>query len=66
MKLYDVPKNSRIGVEHLGLEMADTGEKIKELDFHHLDGIFSYCEYKGEPVKIAAYAEVEYLGPIQK
>jgi hypothetical protein len=50
MKLYDVPRNTRIKVEDL------------ELDFHHIDGMYSYCKTDdGEVVHLAAWTEVEIV-----
>ena len=39
IKLYKVPKNSRIRIE--GLEV--NGILTEELNFHHVDGMYSYC-----------------------
>ena len=50
MKLYEVPKYSRIKV-------GDT-----ELDFHHIDGMYSYCtDSEGRAHHIAAWADVEIV-----
>ena len=50
MKLYDVPRNTRIKV----------GDR--ELNFHRIDGAYSYCTTdKGEPVHLAAWTEVEIV-----
>lgn len=50
MKLYNVPRNTRIKVKDL------------ELMFHHIDGMYSYCTTdKGEPVHLAAWTEVEIV-----
>jgi hypothetical protein len=50
MKLYEVPKYSRIKV-------GDT-----ELDFHHIDGMYSYCtDSEGCAHHIAAWADVEIV-----
>lgn len=50
MKLYDVPRNTRIKVEDL------------ELMFHHIDGMYSYCKTEeGETVHLAAWTEVEIV-----
>ena len=39
VKLYEVPNNSRIRIE--GLEV--NGVLTEELNFHHVDGMYSYC-----------------------
>ena len=50
MKLYEVPRNTRIKVEDL------------ELNFHRIDGAYSYCTTdKGETVHLAAWTEVEIV-----
>jgi hypothetical protein len=50
MKLYDVPRNTRIKVQDL------------ELDFKHIDGMYSLCHDKdGNPVHLAAWTEVEIV-----
>ena len=54
MKLFEVPKYSRIKVGGM------------ELDFHHIDGMYSYCtDSEGNPQHIAAWADVEVLGPYE-
>lgn len=53
MKLYDVPRGTRIVVRD------EEGNALR-LTFHHLDGMFSYCEDDhGNVVHVAAAAEVE-------
>jgi hypothetical protein len=55
MKLFEVPKYSRIKVGGM------------ELDFHHIDGMYSYCtDSEGNPQHIAAWADVEVLGPYEQ
>lgn len=50
MKLYNVPRNSRIKV---------VGE---ELNFRSIDGMYSYCTRDdGEVVHLVAWAEVEII-----
>lgn len=64
MKLYDVPRNSKIRI------IADAKEppahrKFEEnevLDFKHVDGMYSLCFDKdGHPVHLCAWAEVEVV-----
>ncbi len=53
MKLYEVERNSKIVLKD------DEGNEIK-LNFHRLDGMYSYCtDQDGNPIHIAAWAEVE-------
>jgi hypothetical protein len=52
MKLYEVPRNSRIKV-------IDDGE---EYNFRSIDGMYSYCTNdKGDVVHIAAWTEVDII-----
>jgi len=41
--LYEVPRNTKINVEHLAWSNQKTNEPIKELLFHHMDGIVGIC-----------------------
>jgi hypothetical protein len=48
MKLYNVPRNTRV--------QLDSG---LELNFHHTDGMYSYCEDdEGNVYHLAAWTEV--------
>jgi hypothetical protein len=52
MKLYEVPNNSRISI--------DNG--VVELNFHHVDGLYSYCTTDdGQVVHLKVTAEVEVI-----
>lgn len=52
MKLYDVPRNSRIVLED--------GDGFLELNFSHIDGAYSFCtDNDGNVVHLAAWTEVE-------
>lgn len=52
MKLYDVPRNTRIVIKD--------EDDLLRLNFHHIDGAYSYCtDDEGNVVHIAAWAEVE-------
>ena len=64
MKLYDVPRNTKIIVKadttvppaHREFEFGEV------LLFKHIDGMYSYCLDKDDkPVHLAAWAEVEIL-----
>lgn len=53
MKLFNVPRNTRIKI---------VGEET-ELNFHHIDGAYSYCkDDEGNVWHIAAWTEVEIVG----
>ncbi|MEY4720064.1 MAG: hypothetical protein RL563_2682 [Pseudomonadota bacterium] len=53
MKLYDVPRNTRIVVKD------EDGDELK-LNFSHIDGMYSYCtDDAGNVVHLAAWTEVE-------
>ena len=44
MKLYEIPKESRIKAETTN----DKGEVLGDfIIFHHLDGMYSYCTVEG-------------------
>ena len=64
MELYNVPRNSRIRVVTEdkvppGAPQIITGE---ELNFKHVDGMYSYCTRdNGEVVHLAAWTEVEVI-----
>ncbi len=62
MKLYKVPNNSRIIVKNkVSTPPASIPiEKGDILQFHHIDGMYSYCENEnGDVVHLVAWAEVE-------
>lgn len=64
MKLFDVPKNTKIKV--LGdVEIPPAAPEIHEeqiLNFHHIDGMYSYCtDDKGKVYHLVAWAEVEIV-----
>tara|TARA_B100000497_G_C7370170_1_gene238578 strand:+ start:248 stop:448 length:201 start_codon:yes stop_codon:yes gene_type:complete len=63
MKLYSVPRNSRIklvgDIKTPASPMVE-GEEI--LNFSHVDGMYSYCTRdNGEVVHLAASTEVEVI-----
>lgn len=64
MKLYDVPRNSRIKVVS-DIKVPPAAPDIEEgdeLKFRNIDGMYSYCTRDdGEVVYLAAWAEVEIL-----
>jgi hypothetical protein len=73
MKLFDVPRNTRIKVckqiasgrkSHTSL-IPPAAPEIKEgeiLDFYHIDGMYSLCRnMKGEIVHLKAWTEVEII-----
>jgi len=64
MQLHSVPRNSRIKVivedkVPPGAPQINEGE---ELNFHRIDGMYSYCTRdNGEVVHLVAWAEVEVI-----
>lgn len=53
MKLYDVPRNTRV--------VLYDGTVI---NFHHIDGMYSYCTTdSGDVVHLAAWTDVEVEPP---
>jgi len=64
MKLYEVPRNSKIRV--LGdVKVPPAAPIIEEqevLNFSHIDGMYSYCTNSdGEVVHLVSWAEVEIV-----
>ena len=56
MKLYDVPRNSRIRL------VGHTLSSDMELNFHHTDGMYSYCtDDDGNVMHLAAWTEIEMV-----
>ena len=50
MKLFEVPRNTRIRLNN------------HELDFHHIDGMYSYCvDDAGNVIHLPANTEVEIV-----
>ena len=48
MKLYEVPRDTRVVLPN-GIEV----------DFHHIDGMYSYCvDDDGDVIHLAAWTEV--------
>jgi hypothetical protein len=61
MKLYEVPDKTRVRVLD-DIQTPVGSPEIKKGDilfFHHIDGMYSYCERDGEVVHLTAWAEVE-------
>lgn len=64
MKLYDVPRNSRIKVigDVKVPPAAPHIEEQEELNFRSIDGMYSYCTRdNGEVVHLVAWADVEVI-----
>lgn len=52
MKLYDIPKQSKI--------YEECSDESKYLIFNHLDGMYSYCETeKGNVIHLSAVTPLE-------
>ena len=64
MKLYEVPRNSRIKVLS-DIKVPPGAKAIKskdELNFSHVDGMYSFCTNDdGEVIHLVAWAEVEVI-----
>lgn len=58
MKLYDVPRYSRVKIE--GLEKND--KPVNEFSFYYVDGMYSVCkDDDGEAFHLMADTEVELV-----
>ena len=67
IKLYDLKRNTRIDVSHLNIKNEDTGELLRELNFHHIDGMYSLCkDDEGAVIHLQAWTEVKDLGPMKE
>lgn len=56
LKLYDLPRDAGIKIDYADLK----------LEFHHLDGMYSYCtllegKSKGEPFHLSASAPLREI-----
>jgi len=63
MKLYEVPRNTRVKLLEdddgpIGSIALKTGD---EVNFSHIDGMYSYCTLGGEVVHPRAWTEVEIV-----
>jgi hypothetical protein len=55
VKLYDVPRNTRVRIEY------DGGEPF-EVTLDHIDGMYSFCkDDEGNVIHLAAWTEVEVV-----
>ena len=63
MKLYEVPRNTKVRVRENFASPPGAPELKKgdEIMFHHVDGMYSYCTRDGEVVHLAAWADVEVI-----
>ena len=64
MKLYEVPNNTKIRVIR-DVKVPPCAPQINDgdlLNFHHIDGVYSYCTNADkEVVHLVAWAEVEVI-----
>jgi len=65
MKLYDVPRGSKIRVVDRDMSVPPGAPAIKTDDvvyFDHLDGMYSFCQDEnGRVVHLAGWTEVEIV-----
>jgi hypothetical protein len=60
VKLYEVPNDTRIRV--IDEEYKKETGKYMEVNFHHLDGAYSYCEDdEGNAINLATWTRVEVV-----
>ena len=63
MKLYEVPRNSKIVVMG-NIKTPPASIPIQKgdvLQFHHIDGMYSYCLNGNDVVHLSANADVEII-----
>ena len=64
MKLYEVPRNTKVRILDEMPKSPPGAVEIKKwdvLDFHHIDGMYSCCYKDGEICHLAAWTEVEII-----
>jgi len=65
MKLYDIPPNNTIIILDEEVRIPPASPEISQgdrLKFHHIDGMYSYCETEsGQIVHPAAWTEVKII-----
>lgn len=60
--LYELPRDCRIDVSHLRLKYSETNKEVKQLNFHHIDGAYSYCtDDDGNVIHLNASTEVRRI-----
>jgi len=67
--LYEHDRDSVLDISNLNLTRVDTGEPIKEINFHNVDGMYSYCTLPGEPqsvIHLSCGAEAKFIKPIKE
>ena len=57
MKLYDIPRESRIKAE----TSNESGKLGDYITFHKLDGAFSYCTVEGKPEEVCHLSATQEL-----
>lgn len=67
IKLYEIKPESRIDVSHLGIRYGKTNKIVKQLNFHHIDGMYSLCtDDHGNIIHLACGTEVKHLYNLNK
>jgi len=69
MELFNIPENSKIIVKG-NIKTPPASPQVKKgdiLQFHHIDGMYSYCKNTdGEVVHLAAWADVDVIKEEEK
>ena len=67
MKLYNAPRNCFIRIYDENVSTPPGAPKVyKDLHFHHVDGMYSYCKDGDNLVHFAAWTEVERVDETEK
>jgi len=60
MKLYEAPSDVRIRV--ISDDFKDDSGNYMEVNFHHIDGAYSFCkDDEGNTIHLAAWTQVELV-----
>lgn len=61
-KLFEIDRDTRIDVSHLGIMYQNSKQVIKQLNFHRLDGSCGLCtDDNGDIIHLRAWTEVKII-----
>jgi len=59
-ELYNVPRDTKVDLRHLGLRFVG-GDEIKEAIFSHMDGMYGLLYVNGERINLASWTPVKII-----